>query len=111
VSASFTASSHYWQSLNDQIKVLSTVFEEEHQVTTLGNMPLLVLNSTEPDDPVHQVWRQANSEMADLSSNGSYRQIEGATHFSLVYRQNDVQVCTDGIRSILDAARSGQASQ
>jgi hypothetical protein len=91
--------------------ILSTVFEEEHQVITLGEIPLLVFNSTEPDDATHQVWRQANSEMADLSSNGSYRLVNGATHFSLVYRQNDAQICTDGILEVLDAARNERASQ
>jgi pimeloyl-ACP methyl ester carboxylesterase len=110
-SASFVASSRYWQSLNDQMGILSTVFEEEHQVITLGEIPLLVFNSTEPDDATHQVWRQANSEMADLSSNGSYRLVNGATHFSLVYRQNDAQICTDGILEVLDAARNERASQ
>lgn len=110
-SASFTASSHYWQSLNDQMEVVSTIFEEEHQITTLGEIPLLVLNSTEPNDASHQAWRQANSDMADLSSNGSYRPVDGATHFSLVYRQNDAQVCTDGILEVLDAARNERASQ
>jgi pimeloyl-ACP methyl ester carboxylesterase len=108
-SASFTATSRYWQSLNDQMEVVSTIFEEEHQVTTLGEIPLLVLNSTEPDDASHQVWWQANSEMADLSANGSYRQIEGATHFSVVYRQNDAQICTDGILEVLEAVHDKQS--
>jgi pimeloyl-ACP methyl ester carboxylesterase len=110
-SASFTATSRYWQSLNDQMHVLSTVFEEEHQVTTLGEIPLLVLNSTEPDDASHQVWQQANSEMAALSTHGSYRLVEGATHFSLVYRQNDAQFCADGILEVLESARTAQALQ
>jgi pimeloyl-ACP methyl ester carboxylesterase len=109
-SASFTASSPYWKSLNDQMRVISTVFEEEHQVTTLGEIPLLVLQSTKPEDASHRVWRQANSEMADLSTHGSYRLVEGATHFSLVYRQKDAQVCTDGILEVMDAARVVQAS-
>jgi pimeloyl-ACP methyl ester carboxylesterase len=107
-SASFTATSRYWRSLNDQMEVVSTIFGEEHQVTTLGEIPLFVLNSTEPDDASHRVWRQANQEMAGLSSNGSYREIEGATHFSLVYRERDAQVCTDGILEVLDAVRQEQ---
>ena len=103
--ASFTATGRYWQSLNDQMEVVSTVFEEEHQVTTLGEIPLSVLNSSEPDDAVHQVWRQANGELAELSSTGSYRLIEGATHFSLVYRKADAQICINGILEVLDAVQ------
>ncbi|HET9587412.1 MAG TPA: alpha/beta hydrolase [Anaerolineales bacterium] len=107
-SASFPATTRYWQSLNDQIDVLSTVFEEERQVVTLGEIPLLILSSTEPDNATHRVWRQANSEMAALSSNGSHREVEGATHFSLVYRQNHAQVCIDGILEVLDAVYDQQ---
>lgn len=109
VNNTFSASTRYWQSLNDQIEVLPGVFEEEHQVTTLGDIPLLVLVSTEPDDATHQVWMQANREMAQLSSHGSYREVEGATHFSLVYRQQDAETCIQGILDVLTALRSEPA--
>jgi pimeloyl-ACP methyl ester carboxylesterase len=104
--ASFSATSSYWQSVNGQTKVLSDVFEEERRVTALGDIPLLVLISTEPADATHKVWNQANMEMSTLSTQGSYRLIDGATHFSLVYRQKDAQICTDGILDVLDAART-----
>jgi hypothetical protein len=92
--------------VNGQTKVLSDVFEEERRVTALGDIPLLVLISTEPADATHKVWNQANMEMSTLSTQGSYRLIDGATHFSLVYRQKDAQICTDGILDVLDAART-----
>jgi pimeloyl-ACP methyl ester carboxylesterase len=107
-SRSFAAASRYWQSLDAQMEALPTVFEEERQVTSLGDIPLLVLVSTEPNDAGHQIWRQANIEMADLSTNGSHQIVEGATHFSLVYRQSDAQVCIDRILEVLDAARNTQ---
>lgn len=105
---SFAATSRYWQSLNDQIEALPIVFQEERQVTSLGDIPLLALVSTEPNDAAHKIWRQANIEMADLSTNGSHHIVEGATHFSLVYRQNDAQICTDGILEVLDAVHDNQ---
>ena len=101
--ASFSATSSYWRSLNDQVNALPTVFEEEHQVTSLGNIPLLVVLSTEPNDATHKIWRQANIEMASFSTHGSYRIVNGATHFSLVYRQNDARVSTHAILEVLDA--------
>jgi pimeloyl-ACP methyl ester carboxylesterase len=106
-STSFAGTSRYWQSLNDQINVLSMAFKEERSVTSLGDIPLLVLISTEPDDATHKVWSVANIEMASLSSNGSYRIVEGATHMSLVYRHNDAQICADGILQVLDAVQTG----
>lgn len=87
---------------------MPTVLQEEHEVKSLGDIPLLVLVATEPADAVRKVWNQANIEMVGLSTNGSYRVVEGATHISLVYRQADAQVCADGILDVLDAVRSGK---
>jgi pimeloyl-ACP methyl ester carboxylesterase len=107
-STSFAATSRYWQALTSQTEALSTVFQEERQVTSLGDIPLLVLVSTEPDDAAHKMWRQENVEMADLSTNGSHHIVEGATHMSLAYRKNDAQVCTDGILEVLNAVHDKQ---
>ncbi|HEX9839220.1 MAG TPA: alpha/beta hydrolase [Anaerolineales bacterium] len=108
-STSFTATSRFWQGLNDQIEALSIVFQEERRVTSLGDIPLLVLVSTEPDDASHKMWRQANIEMADLSTNGSHHIVEYATHMSLAYRKNDAQVCADGILEVLNAVHDKQS--
>ena len=105
-SVSFSVSEKYWHSLVDQTDLLSTIFEEEHNVTTLGNIPFLMLISAEPHDTKHQVYTQANIEMSGLSTNGRYQIVEGATHMSLAYREKDAQVCTDGILSILEETRS-----
>jgi pimeloyl-ACP methyl ester carboxylesterase len=105
-SASFAVSPGYFQSLITQGNSMPIVLREERDVTSLGDIPLLVLVATEPADAVRKVWNQANIEMAGLSTNGSYRIVEGATHISLVYREADAQVCTDGILSILDAVRT-----
>ena len=86
---------------------MATVLREEHEVTSLGDIPLLVLVATEPDDAVRKVWKQANIEMADLSTNGSYLIVEGATHMSLIYRLADARVSADGILDVLEAARTG----
>jgi len=110
-SASFSASTRFFQSLIAQSESGTTILQEEHAVTSLGDIPLLVLTANEPDDAVRKVWTQANIEMASLSTNGSYRIVEGATHISLAYRERDAQVCTDGILEVLEAARAMHALQ
>ena len=110
-SASFSSSTRYFQSLIAQGHSMPTVLQEEHEVTSLGDIPLLVLVSTEPDDATHKVWKQANIEMAALSTNGSYRIVDGATHMSLAYRESDAQVCVDGILEVLQSVRMVQALQ
>ena len=104
-SVSFNVSAQHFQSLIAQGVSMPVVLREEREVTSLGDIPLLVLVSTEPDDAVRKVWNRANIEMAGLSTKGAYRIVEGATHMSLVYRKADAQVCTEGILSILDAVR------
>ena len=103
---SFGSSEKFWKSLVDQVDSMPVVFAEEHNVTTLGDIPLLMLLSTEPHDATHQVYMQANIEMAKFSSNGRYQVVEGATHMSLEFRNKDAQICTDGILSILETVRS-----
>jgi len=110
-SASFSVSTRFFQSLIAQGESMPTVLREEHAVTSLGDIPLLVLTANEPDDAVRKVWTQANIEMAELSTNGSYRIVEGATHISLAYRHNDAQVCTDGILEALESVRVAVSSR
>jgi hypothetical protein len=107
-STSFAVSPRYFQSLITQGDSMPVVLQEEHEVTSLGDIPLLALVATEPADAVRKAWNQANIEMAGLSTNGSYRIVAGATHISLVYRQADAQICADGILDVLDAVRSGK---
>jgi pimeloyl-ACP methyl ester carboxylesterase len=108
-SASFAVSPRYFQTLIAQGESMATVLREEHEVTSLGDIPLLVLVATEPDDAVRKVWKQANIEMADLSTNGSHHIVEYATHMSLAYRKNDAQVCADGILEVLNAVHDKQS--
>ena len=107
-SAAFAVTPQYFQSLLMQSDAMPTVLREEHEVTSLGDIPLLVLTATEPDDTVRKIWTQANIEMAALSTQGSYRVVEGATHASLAYRQRDAQVCTDGILDVLAAVQTAK---
>jgi pimeloyl-ACP methyl ester carboxylesterase len=107
-STSFSVSPRFFQSLFAQGESMPTVLKEERAVTSLGEIPLLVLVATEPNDAVRKVWNQANIEMASLSTRGSFRIVEGATHISLAYRADDAQVCIDGILDVLSAARNPQ---
>ena len=105
-SAAFAVTPQYFQSLLAQGDAMPTALLEEHDVTSLGDIPLLVLTATEPDDAVRKIWTQANIEMAALSTQGSYRVVEGATHMSLAYREDDAQTCTAGILDVLNAVRT-----
>lgn len=107
-SASFSVTPRFLKSVVDQSDSLPTVFQEEREVTSLGDIPLLVLVATEPANAVRKVWNQANIEMASLSTRGSHRIVDGATHMSLAYRKDDAQVCTNGILEVLAAARQTQ---
>ena len=102
VNDSFAVTKQFWNSMKDQVDSQPIVFKEEYQVTSLGDIPLLVLISAERDP----VTKQANIEMSELSTNGRYQIVDDATHMSLVYRQKDAQVSTDGILSILDTVRT-----
>jgi pimeloyl-ACP methyl ester carboxylesterase len=107
-SVSFSVTPRFFQSLFAEGDAMPTVLREERAVTSLGDIPLLVLVATEPDDDVRKIWNQVNIEMAGLSTHGSYRIVEGATHISLAYREEDARACIDGILDVLAATRNKQ---
>ncbi len=80
----------------------------------LGAMPLIVLTAGDdayptltPDETqtLHKMWVSMHDEMADLSSKGANRVVEGAGH-GIHYAKP--QVVIDAVTEVVDAARAGQ---
>lgn len=86
------------------------ILEEARDVTSLGDLPLVILTTAEVDAaaaPDQQVLRTMQQELAALSSDSQYRVVEGATHNSLVHNYRHAQAVIDAISAILEAARTG----
>lgn len=77
------------------------------QARSLGDLPLAVLSVTE--QPVYgDILTSLQDELPTLSSNSVHYTEAGATHENLVSEREHALVVAKSIRSVLQAARSGQ---
>jgi hypothetical protein len=107
-SDSFGVTTKFFQIIIDESRAMPQTLAQERSVTSLGSIPLIVVSATAPDDQTRRAWTEINGELAELSTNGVHRVVQGATHEGLVWEIDDAQVTIDSIRQVLDAARTGQ---
>jgi pimeloyl-ACP methyl ester carboxylesterase len=82
--------------------------DQVNATKNLGSLPLVVLSVTEQDMYADALTRLQN-ELPALSSNSKHITVEGATHYTLVSKQEYAQQVSDAILGVLDAARAKQA--
>ncbi len=94
-----------------------TSHEQMRSVTSLGDLPIVVLASgtflKETPEPrlglhMHNVWQELQKDLARLSSNSKFVAVEDSGHFIQVGRP---QVVTDAIRELVEQVRGRQAHQ
>jgi pimeloyl-ACP methyl ester carboxylesterase len=80
---------------------------------SLGDLPLVVVSATEHGTPsdLEQLWQGWQQEMATLSTNRSYRVVDGASHTSLVFEIEDAKASIAAIQDVLEAVRTGTPLQ
>lgn len=97
-----------------ELQGFPATFTQVRNTRPLGNLPLVVLSSTElyPGEPAaKQAWAELQDELATLSSNRQHLVVAGATHESLVYKQEDAQSTIAAILQVIEAARTGTPLQ
>jgi pimeloyl-ACP methyl ester carboxylesterase len=80
--------------------------EQVNAARSLGDLPLFVLSVTEQDHYA-DVLTKLQKELPMLSSNSKHVTVEGATHYSLVSKQEYAAVVSDAILQVVRAARTG----
>ena len=53
-------------------------------------------------------WTDLQNELAALSSNSLHKTVDGASHQSLAFKQQDAQIVSAIILQVVEAARSGK---
>jgi pimeloyl-ACP methyl ester carboxylesterase len=94
VTTTFDGSYKQMAARTDELQAFPATFAQVHNTHLLGDLPLIVLSSTElyPNNLVtRQIWADLQDETATLSSNSEHIVVSGATHESLVYKQEDAQ--------------------
>jgi pimeloyl-ACP methyl ester carboxylesterase len=91
-------------SARDEFAMLPTAFREALTLTTLGSMPLMVLEAASGEEVG---WDDAQVRMAALSTNSVHRVLAGATHTSLIFTETDSQAAATAILDVVAAVRTG----
>jgi pimeloyl-ACP methyl ester carboxylesterase len=90
------------RSQRDEFRVLPAALEQAAKVTSIGDVPLIVVSA---DTDTLRGWPEAQNAQAALSSNAAHRVIAGATHDSLL--DADSEASAQAILDVLAAVREG----
>jgi pimeloyl-ACP methyl ester carboxylesterase len=90
------------RSYRDEIRMLPTVLDQASQVTTIGNVPLVIVSAGTGSQ---RGWAEAQDAQVGLSSNSAHRTIPTATHDTLL--EADSAASTQAILDVIGAVRDG----
>ena len=77
-------------------------------LTDFADKPLMVLTATVGNG---DGWKAHQDKLATLSTNSTHREIEGATHSSIVHDKEDAAETTRAILDVLAAVRTSSAAR
>ena len=104
----YLASTKWAESIKRQYHLFPTLLAQVRPLYapgSLGDMPLAVVLGSEGDGGI-ETWQQLFEQQAALSTNGVLHRIEGATHISLVDRQEHADQTRAVIEQVIEAARN-----
>lgn len=108
--AAFWSSPAYFTSQRAEIVAGPQIFADAQSLGNLGNLPLAVISrGVNPAIGNHpNGWADLQNELAALSSNSLHKTVDGASHQSLAFKQQDAQVVSSIILQVVEAVRSGK---
>lgn len=102
----FASSPRGMRSMRDEQSVFPEVLDQAKALDTLGTMPLVVVTATESLDEI-EGWRDAQDDLAALSTNSSHR-VADATHEGLVDDEASFAASVTAIGDVVTAIRTGE---
>ena len=94
---------HFVGSLKDG-KLGESAIEVISAEENLTDMPLIVISGGTPDDAfdagARERFNQTHVQIAELSTQGEYRVVEAADHFTLMTNQSHAQETVDATRDL-----------
>ena len=111
--AAYLASPTWAEMIKRQYHLFPTLLAQVrplYRAGSLNDIPLAVILGSEGDGGI-QAWRELFQAQAELSTNGKIYRIEGATHISLVDRQEHAGQTRAVIEDVLDRTAAPQGSQ
>ena len=110
----FYASNELWDSLLAEAEALAQTDAQVAAAGTLGDRPLLILAATrgwvDPNaatDEARRIYNTLQQELLPLSTHSVFREVEGASHASLVMEEPYAEQVSAGIVEVVEAVRAG----
>ncbi|MBN1967592.1 MAG: alpha/beta hydrolase [Anaerolineae bacterium] len=103
------SSGQYWDTQRADLAAADATVDEGNAAGDLGDMPLAVLVAlTYPEGPGRDTERALQVELAALSTNSSYQEIDGAGHVTLVTDAQYARFVGEAILNVIEAAQTGE---
>lgn len=99
------SSQEHWRSMESTMFLGAQIFQQAHDLGSLGNLPLAVITRGENVD---DGWREMQNELAALSTDSIHIAVDGATHTSLIFNPEHAHIVSETILLVVDAARTGK---
>lgn len=104
VAATFSTQA-YWQNAKTTMLLGASIFQQAHDLGSLGNLPLAVITRGENVD---NNWREMQNELAVLSTNSIHITVDGSTHGSLVFNPEHAHIVSQTILHVVNAVQTGK---
>jgi pimeloyl-ACP methyl ester carboxylesterase len=91
----------FWDQLLKVNESMPETSAELRAVSSLGNIPLIVLSADQPDDSYRRAWTEFNRRALSLSQQSEFRMVPGANHSSLVNQKEFAAQVAQAISDVL----------
>jgi pimeloyl-ACP methyl ester carboxylesterase len=95
----------YWRSRKTHLMLQPEIFQQAHDLGSLGDLPLAVITR---GAGVDDGWREMQDELAALSTNSIHVTVEGSTHSSLIFNPEHARQVSRVILQVADAVQTGK---
>ena len=99
------SSVEYWKSMETTMLLGTRIFQQAHDLGSLGDMPLAVITQ---DKDADDNWREMQNELAALSTDSIHITVDGSTHGSLIFNPDHAHIVSQIILQVVSAAQTGK---
>ena len=104
------SAAQYWDASRADAAAMASALDEGRAAGDLGNLPLAVLVAlTYPEGRPRDTERALQLELAALSSNTLYEEIDGAGHITLLTNERYAGFVSEAIRAVIELRADGSA--
>lgn len=99
------SSQEYWKNVETTMRLGPTIFQQAHDLGSLGDLPLAVITR---GNRVDEGWREMQNELVALSTNSIHLTIDGSTHTSLIFNPKYAHIVSETILQVVNSVRTGK---